>query len=153
MRRTLALLLCLLLALTGCAPSTQPAPQPEEPSPAAESETPVESESPAEPEQPQAEDTPQPALSKAEHRGLQTWRDAAKQAGKIIGDHLGVHVEDWRKTFYASSTEDTASSKRVVFHRIRKSLVERGELTVNDDFYFRAGFTAELEEAELMGRE
>lgn len=60
MRRTLALLLCLLLALTGCASSTQPAPQPEEPSPAAESETPVESESPAEPEQPQAEETPQP---------------------------------------------------------------------------------------------
>ena len=45
------------------------------------------------------------------------------------------------------------SSKRQAFHRIRKRLVERGELTVNDDFYFRAGFTAELEEAELMGRE
>lgn len=97
------------------------------------------------------DDAPRPALSKAEHRGLQTWRDAAKQAGKEIDGHLGVHVEDWRKTFYAASTEDTASSKRVVFHRIRKSLVDKEELTVNDDFYFRAGFTAELEEADLMG--
>lgn len=59
MRRTLALLLCLLLALTGCAPSTQPAPQPEEPSPAAESETPAEPESPGEPEAPTEPENPQ----------------------------------------------------------------------------------------------
>ncbi|MGM9593354.1 MAG: PdaC/SigV domain-containing protein [Candidatus Onthomonas sp.] len=59
MRRTLALLLCLLLALTGCASSTQPAAQPEEPAPAAESESPAESETPAEPEQAQEEETPQ----------------------------------------------------------------------------------------------
>lgn len=99
------------------------------------------------------DDSPRPALSKAEHRGLQTWRDAAKQAGKEIDGHLGVHVEDWRKVFYASSTEDSMSSKRQAFHRIRKSLVEGGELTVNDDFYFRAGFTADLEEADLMDGE
>ena len=62
MRRTPALLLCLLLVLAGCAaPSTQPAPQPEKPSPAAESETlaepepPAELEVPAEPELPQEE--------------------------------------------------------------------------------------------------
>ncbi|MGM9537828.1 MAG: DUF3298 domain-containing protein [Candidatus Onthomonas sp.] len=66
MRRTLALLLCLLLALTGCAPSKQSAAQPEEPALAAEPEVPAEpenpaeSETPAEPEQPQEAAEPQP---------------------------------------------------------------------------------------------
>lgn len=96
------------------------------------------------------EEEPKKSLSRAEHRGLQTWRDAAKQAGKIIDGHLGVHVDDWRNFFYASSTEDNVLSKRQTFHRIRKKLVESGELSVNDDFYFRAGFAADLEEAELM---
>ena len=74
----------------------------------------------------------------------------AIQAGKEIDGHLGVHVEDWRKVFYAASTEDTAESKRKAFNRNRKTLVEKGELDVQDDYYFRAGFAAELEEAELM---
>lgn len=47
----------------------------------------------------------------------------------------GVHIEDWRKVFYAKSTADSPNTKRNGFNRVRKKLVELGVLAVDSDVY------------------
>ena len=49
----------------------------------------------------------------------------------------------WRKHYYSQSTLDNADSKNTAFARARKSLQNRGEISVLDDVYFPSGSNAE----------
>jgi hypothetical protein len=74
-------------------------------------------------------------MSPANRLALDTFLSAKREAG--VGDDLaaGVHVDEWRKAFYAASTADNADAKKVSFQRARKALVEAGHLAVTDQVY------------------
>lgn len=61
-------------------------------------------------------------LSAANRLGLETFQRAKREAG--VGDDLaaGVHVEDWRKTFYSGHTGDTQEAKKKACKRARVHL-------------------------------
>ena len=66
----------------------------------------------------------------------------------------GVHIEDWRKIFYARSTADSQNTKRNSFSRARNELVNMGVLVVENDVYaLTAEFRRKLqaEHAERHG--
>ena len=46
-----------------------------------------------------------------------------------------VHVEVWRKHYYAKSTADNTHAKKTAFLRVRKDLATLGRVTVLDDMY------------------
>jgi hypothetical protein len=73
--------------------------------------------------------------------GLRTFETAEAAAGRKdrLGNSLGVHIEDWRRTYYSASTADTAEAKRKSFERARKDLVASGLMAVSDDVYRRTG--------------
>lgn len=76
-------------------------------------------------------------LTPAETTALKAYEVAVSAAGKVDrhGALLGVHVEDWRRSFYTMSTADTSHAKKLAFQRARNSLVERGRMSVSDDVY------------------
>lgn len=74
-------------------------------------------------------------MSAANQMALDTFLRAKRDAGVADDLATSVHVEVWRKAFYASSTADNADAKKVAFQRARKALVEGGYLAVTDDFY------------------
>ncbi|MBQ1539161.1 MAG: AAA family ATPase [Desulfovibrio sp.] len=47
----------------------------------------------------------------------------------------GVHIEEWRKVYYAKSTADSPNTKRNGFTRVRNKLVKLGVLAVDNDVY------------------
>lgn len=47
----------------------------------------------------------------------------------------GIHIEDWRKVYYAKSTADSPNTKRNGFTRARNALVGMGVLSVDNDIY------------------
>ena len=51
------------------------------------------------------------------------------------GELLGVHLEDWRKAFYSTSTGDTSEAKKKAFQRARNNLVAAGLAVALDDHY------------------
>ena len=52
-----------------------------------------------------------------------------------------VHVEVWRKHYYAKSTADNTHAKKTAFLRVRKDLATLGRVTVLDDMYSIPGHT------------
>ena len=65
-----------------------------------------------------------------------TYSEAAVKHGVWEdGAFLGVHVDEWRKTFYAKHTGDTTEAKQKAFQRARKDITDNGMMTVQDDVY------------------
>ncbi|WP_298995950.1 hypothetical protein [uncultured Desulfovibrio sp.] len=52
-----------------------------------------------------------------------------------------VHVEAWRKHYYAKSTADNTHAKKTAFLRVRKELATMGKVTVLNDMYSIPGTT------------
>ncbi|MBD5539573.1 MAG: AAA family ATPase [Desulfovibrio sp.] len=50
-----------------------------------------------------------------------------------------VHLEAWRKYFYAGHTADNTNAKKVAFLRVRKELTSLGKIAVLDDLYSLPG--------------
>jgi len=75
---------------------------------------------------------------------------AAVERGRLDseGNFAGLHLEDWRPYFYQITTADE-KSKRTYFSRGRNNLVERGELTVDNNIYRLAGAAAEILEGQF----
>ena len=46
-----------------------------------------------------------------------------------------LHLEEWRRLFYAGHTGDNEDTKKKAFYRARKSLVDKGFVEVTDDIY------------------
>jgi hypothetical protein len=65
-----------------------------------------------------------------------TYENAAVKSG-IWDDGVfrGVHVDDWRTSFYVKHTGDTADTKRKAFQRVRKDMTENGRMTAENDVY------------------
>lgn len=61
------------------------------------------------------------------------------------GKFQGLHIDAWREVYYRNSPADNENSKRVVFHRARRDLVDLKYLTVHDDIYTPIGFWAPWE--------
>ncbi|WP_050792498.1 AAA family ATPase [Aminomonas paucivorans] len=70
-------------------------------------------------------------------QALDSWYAAAKDHGRLDRDgaFLGVHLEDWRRTFYSGSTKDSSDAKKKAFQRTRDELVSLGWLLVEEDLY------------------
>jgi hypothetical protein len=65
-----------------------------------------------------------------------TYETAAVKNGIWDDDAFrGVHVDDWRTSFYVKHTGDTADTKRKAFQRVRKDMTENGRMTVENDVY------------------
>lgn len=76
-------------------------------------------------------------LSKAQHFGLQTYREAAEVCGLLDkrDKFAGVRESDWREVFYKRHESENQVTKRKAFHRVREELLEKKELTCEDDVY------------------
>ena len=46
-----------------------------------------------------------------------------------------LHLEDWRSLFYAGHTGDSEDTKKKAFQRARESLVDKGIIEVNNNYY------------------
>ena len=84
--------------------------------------------------------TIRPKITPAITRDLGVFREAATEhGGKITLNDVvleyRVSLENWRDTFYRRASQENTESKRKAFERCRKSLVEKGFLEVDDDFY------------------
>jgi RecA-family ATPase len=65
-----------------------------------------------------------------------TYDEAAMKHGVWEdGAFRGVHVDEWRKTFYAKHTGDTTEAKQKAFQRARKDMTDNGMMTVQDNVY------------------
>lgn len=80
--------------------------------------------------------------------GLQSFREAAAAHGGVDdqGNFIGLHLSNWRPVFYRMSPADNDSAKKKAFERVRKDLIGRGRLMVENNVYRLAGDGAELEE-------
>lgn len=76
-------------------------------------------------------------LTKSQHFGLQTYREAAEKYGLLDerGEFAGVNVEDWRKVFYERSPQTKQDTRKKNFQIARKELVDLGELSCHDNIY------------------
>lgn len=100
------------------------------------------------------------ALTKAQLFALQTYIEAASTSGLLDtdGKFRGLHIDAWREVYYRDSPADNENSKRVVFHRARRDLVDLKYLSVHDDIYTPIGIWAPWEKQFLgeqltMGRD
>jgi hypothetical protein len=79
----------------------------------------------------------QQKLTPTQRLGQETYITSAAAKGSWEdGAFRGVHVEVWRDAFYAKHTGDSADAKKKAFQRVRRDLVEAGQMTVTDDVYF-----------------
>lgn len=76
-------------------------------------------------------------LTKSQHFGLQTYREAAEKYGVLDerGEFAGVNVEDWREVFYEQCEDVKQESKKKRFQRARNELIELGELNCYGEIY------------------
>lgn len=76
-------------------------------------------------------------LSKTQHFGLQTYREAAETCGLLDerGKFVGVRESDWREFFYKRCESKNQETKRKNFQRVRSELLEKKELTCECDVY------------------
>lgn len=76
------------------------------------------------------------ALTGNEKLAVDSFIDAARETKQFVDDgSVGLHLEEWRKAFYARHTGDTVEAKKKAFQNVRKSLVAKGKLAVEDDIY------------------
>lgn len=79
---------------------------------------------------------PEKRLTAAQRLAMRTFTEAAQEHGRWSdGKFAGLHRDDWRPIFYASHTADNDEAKRKAFDRARSSLVDMGQLIVEDDVY------------------
>lgn len=71
-----------------------------------------------------------PHLTPSQEYGLASLKAALQEAGDDA-----VHIDVWRRHFYARSTADNTEAKRKAFGRARESLVSLGVIIVQDDMY------------------
>lgn len=92
-------------------------------------------------------------LTDNQKRGLATFQQAAGVAGILdeTGNFAGLHLSAWRDAFYRESTADNDEAKKKAFQRVRRDLVDLGQLSVTDDVYRLAGSGAVVGEAILSG--
>lgn len=90
-------------------------------------------------------------LSASKLLALNNFKQAAADLGKLNDDgkFAGLHVDDWRKSFYDASTADSEDGKKKAFQRARKDLVESGHMRVEGDIYHLAGQLGQLEESMI----
>jgi hypothetical protein len=75
-------------------------------------------------------------LTPAQRLAQETYVTAAAQNGVWDdGAFRGLHVDDWRDAFYSKHTGDSADAKRKAFLRVRRDLVDGGQMTATDDVY------------------
>jgi len=75
-------------------------------------------------------------LTPAQRLGRDTYATAAAAHGVWDdGAFRGLHVENWRDTFYVKHTGDNPDAKRKAFQRVRSDMVSAGEMIVTDDVY------------------
>ena len=76
-------------------------------------------------------------LTKSQHFGLQTYREAAEKYGILDehGEFAGVNVENWREVFYEQCEDVKQESKKKRFQRARNELIELGELNCYGEIY------------------
>lgn len=69
---------------------------------------------------------------------LATYEDAAIKHGVWDDEGAifrGVHVDNWRDSFYAKHTGDNADAKKKAFQRVRADLTTGNLMSVQDDIY------------------
>jgi len=76
-------------------------------------------------------------LSENERLGVATFNEAFAELGHstLNLNPAQLHLEKWREVFYKRATQPKTDSKRTAFDRARRTLRNKGWLTVEDDFY------------------
>ncbi len=79
------------------------------------------------------------AMTKKEADCFEAFRQAAMEYGEAdqAGSFIGLHVEDWRAYFYATSTAPTQDAKRSAFNKAKGALTRGGWLFENVDGMLR----------------
>jgi hypothetical protein len=95
-------------------------------------------------------------LTSVQNNALRAFFKAAPEHGLLDADgkFAGLHVDSWRDEVYRTSTADSPGAKKKSFQRVRTDLVERGQISVDDDIYrlssiqrvMEAGFAIALRE-------
>lgn len=87
-------------------------------------------------------------LSATDQTGIDSYHEAMQEAirvkvanGDIKNIHEGIHLDEWRTTYYRRSTAETQGAKETAFRRARKNLVSYRMLEVDDDYYKLYGET------------
>ena len=90
-------------------------------------------------------------LSDNERLALAAFNCAAPVSGRLDadGNFEGLHLEDWRPTFYQMSTADNTDTKKRAFSRARKELVKKGEVSHKSDIYLLTGELAVFDHSEF----
>lgn len=71
-----------------------------------------------------------PHLTPSQEYGLASLKAALQEAGDDA-----VHIDVWRRHFYARSTADNTHAKKMAFQRARKDLLNLNAINVLDDLY------------------
>jgi len=90
-------------------------------------------------------------LSQNERLALASFNCAAPVSGRLDaeGNFGGLHLEDWRLIFYKMSTADNTDTKKRAFGRARKELVNKGEVSLEDDVYLLTGELSAFDHSEF----
>jgi hypothetical protein len=90
-------------------------------------------------------------LSDNQRLALDAFNSAAPVSGRLDaeGNFGGLHLEDWRLIFYKMSTADNTDTKKRAFGRARKELVNKGEVSLEDDVYLLTGELSAFDHSEF----
>lgn len=76
----------------------------------------------------------QPRLTKAQVAAREAYIDAAAASGIWEGrDLIGLSIEHWRASFYASHLSENVDTKRKAFNRARDELLQAGKISMVDN--------------------
>lgn len=80
---------------------------------------------------------PRKLLTHKENAAMQAYFDIAGELGVLDAndEFAGLHVESWRSAVYATSTADSANTKKKSFQNIREQLVKKSQVSAINDFY------------------
>lgn len=89
-------------------------------------------------------------LNAIQKLAMESFREACRIHGSVDGggNFLGINREAWRPVFYRLHVEAPSDeARRKAFERVRKELVERGELIEENNVYRLGGLAGKLAEA------
>lgn len=89
-------------------------------------------------------------LNAIQKLAMESFREACRINGSVDagGNFLGINREAWRPVFYRLHVEAPSDeARRKAFERVRKELVERGELVEENNVYRLGGLAGKLAEA------
>lgn len=92
-------------------------------------------------------------LTPSQRSAIGTYCAACDEGLGLVSDSfefLGLHLEAWRKVFYQLSPGDNEDSKRRIFNRTRKELIDNGLATVENDVYRITERTAATREGDFI---